>query len=57
MPLEKKKASRIIISKTANISNEKKWEEYFEWLSQTSQKLREAIDTPLKECLKEINGR
>lgn len=51
MSKEKNKYSQIVIYKKVKLSDESKWKEYFEWLSEIAENLKKAIDRPLKECL------
>jgi len=47
-PLEGKKASRIKISKEGDLTNQKEWENYFEWLKTQSEKLHTVFSRYIK---------
>jgi len=43
MPLEGKKASRIKVSREADITNIEKWSEYFDWLNSTAESFQKVF--------------
>jgi hypothetical protein len=53
-PLPHKRASRIIITSEADITEKSRWARYFKWLLQTTMNFKDAFQEPLREATRSL---